>query len=413
MFEQLQKLISHNDFLSGGLLLAVTGTIFAYLRKLPRYLWQQIESRFTTTIYLDSTDPLFNWLKIWLANHPYSKRVGILSACSTQIEKALKERGLRRPNVMLTPAPGCHWMWYQNYLIAVYRRRDEKAGKDGTITIHETISLQLYTRNREVAKRLLIEARDLAIPPDDTGIQIYASGESYRGDGWQALTRISSREPNSLIMAEGLLEGLIEKIQLFLDSKERYERLGIPYHMGILFQGPPGNGKSSAIRAIASYFNFNLCLLNFKEDSRHLSNLFKLFGQLPKQSLLVVEDVDRDRTVTIERSKDDEPTYNNDLGAILNLMDGLLTPDGMILIMTANHPERLDPAFVRPGRIDHVIEVTNADLDMAERLFNKFYPDEDSSDFLEMVDMMEEAPSMAKLQSLLLTAQESPIGVIR
>jgi hypothetical protein len=61
------------------------------------------------------------------------------------------------------------------------------------------------------------------------------------------------------------------------------------------------------------------------------------------------------------------------LHEILNSMDGMQTPDGLKFIVTTNHLDKLDPAIVRPGRIDDVIEIGPLSLESARRMFRAFY----------------------------------------
>jgi chaperone BCS1 len=61
------------------------------------------------------------------------------------------------------------------------------------------------------------------------------------------------------------------------------------------------------------------------------------------------------------------------LHEILNSMDGMQTPDGLKFIVTTNHLDKLDPAIVRPGRIDHVIEIGPLSPDSARQMFRAFY----------------------------------------
>ena len=65
--------------------------------------------------------------------------------------------------------------------------------------------------------------------------------------------------------------------------------------------------------------------------------------------------------------------FGSPLHEILNSMDGMQTPDGLKFIVTTNHLDKLDPAIVRPGRIDDVIEVGPLSIDSARRMFKAFY----------------------------------------
>ena len=93
-----------------------------------------------------------------------------------------------------------------------------------------------------------------------------------------------------------------------------------------------------------------------------------------------------------ERDSAELPVFDSnaerlDLGTILNLMDGILETPGRILIMTSNHPEKLDPALIRPGRIDMIVKFDLCNHDEIMEIY-KGITDEDIPD-----DIMRRIPS--------------------
>ena len=74
-------------------------------------------------------------------------------------------------------------------------------------------------------------------------------------------------------------------------------------------------------------------------------------GEVPENSIIVLEDID---SFFIDR---EAKSVNVSFSAILNLFDGLFTPgNGTILFMTANNPEQIDNALIRPGRVDKIVK---------------------------------------------------------
>ena len=90
---------------------------------------------------------------------------------------------------------------------------------------------------------------------------------------------------------------------------------------------------------------------------------------------------------------------------LLNAIDGVASQEGCILIMTTNHLEKLDPAFVRPGRVDVMKEIRNASQEQLKKMFLRFYSgDEDiASEFSRRLPVG--VISMAKLQGFFVRAQ--------
>jgi mitochondrial chaperone BCS1 len=123
--------------------------------------------------------------------------------------------------------------------------------------------------------------------------------------------------------------------------------MGIPYKRSYLFYGPPGTGKSSLAQAVAAEIMFSICFVNCSDRINDF-NFNKLLNTAPKQSIILVEDVD---SIFSERKNAD---HNNQLtfSGFLNAIDGVRSQEGRIIIMTTNYKERLDPALLRPGRVD-------------------------------------------------------------
>ncbi len=134
--------------------------------------------------------------------------------------------------------------------------------------------------------------------------------------------------------------------------------------------GPPGTGKTSLIYALASDFGFNVKYI------KSLHGLASAFKSGTKDDLFVIEDIDA-LSGTLSRDGAKIGTIYDEakspLHEILNCMDGMLTPDGLKFIVTTNHLDRLDPAIVRPGRIDEVIEIGPLPLACARQMFRAFY----------------------------------------
>ena len=222
-------------------------------------------------------------------------------------------------------------------------------------------------------------------------------------------------------------ERLINRIDMFERNKERFHYLGMPYTFGLMFHGEPGTGKTSAIKAIANYTQRHIILISVKKVNT-LERLQKIFlserindARIPMEKrLYVFDDVDcsqwrnivldrkykkdcsqavQDKSAaeniaeclkealctevkTKDKDKDKQPTHEFDLtlGDLLEILDGMIEMPGRMIIMTSNHPDMLDPALLRPGRIDLTIEfkkLTRTNIkDIYRYWFDKDLPDE-------------------------------------
>lgn len=186
------------------------------------------------------------------------------------------------------------------------------------------------------------------------------------------------------------------RLSFFLKNKNWYDNRGIPYQLGIMMSGAPGTGKTSIIRAISNMTKRHIINVNFVNirSATQLKNLFQAeklsvytdstFSEMNclhipmDQRIYVLEELDtigevvKQRVDTIEESNQsvyDEVT----LGEILTVLDGTMETPGRIIIMTSNHPELLDEALIRPGRIDVMVKFDRAEKQTISEMFSAFY----------------------------------------
>lgn len=173
-------------------------------------------------------------------------------------------------------------------------------------------------------------------------------------DLYESLQRITL---DSLILKDDLKEQIIADLARFFRAQETYRRYGIPWKRGVLLIGPPGNGKTHMVKALINYLQ-QPCLYVKSFASRHgpdESSIRTIFTRARHTTpcLLVFEDLDA--LVT-----------NTNRSFFLNEMDGFADNDGIVVLATTNHPERLDPAIIeRPSRFDRKYHFELPD--MAER----------------------------------------------
>ncbi|KAJ2705067.1 Complex III assembly protein translocase and chaperone, partial [Coemansia spiralis] len=155
-----------------------------------------------------------------------------------------------------------------------------------------------------------------------------------------------------------------------------YDDRGIPYRRGYLLHGPPGSGKTSFIQALAGELGYNICILNLSERGLTDDRLGHLLTVAPERSLLLLEDIDA--AFGRARQLSEHAAYQQSMvtfSGLLNALDGVASSDERIIFMTTNHIERLDPALIRPGRVDVKVLLDNATPHQIRRMFVRFYGD--------------------------------------
>src|SRR5579885_2793556 len=160
----------------------------------------------------------------------------------------------------------------------------------------------------------------------------------------QLFKSIKGATLDNLILRGNLKQEIYNDLVQFFAARETYERYGIPCKRGVIFVGPPGNGKTHAVKAIINAIQ-QPCLYvkSFKAEYRtDEDNIRIVFDRARKSApcVLVLEDLDS--LVT-----------SDNRSFFLNELDGFAANTGIVTLATTNHPERLDPALLdRPSRFD-------------------------------------------------------------
>jgi chaperone BCS1 len=168
---------------------------------------------------------------------------------------------------------------------------------------------------------------------------------------------------------------ITDSIDKFIERRDWYKQNGIPYHFGILLYGPAGTGKSSIAQAISRYTH---SATNFIYGDDVLSLGHMLGREIPSDTMtedsyrtIIIEDIDcgfkeKCRTPSFMRNieveedeadKDKKSRPGGGFASLLNSLDGINAPSNTIYVFTTNHIDKLDPALIRPGRIDLKIEI--------------------------------------------------------
>jgi hypothetical protein len=149
---------------------------------------------------------------------------------------------------------------------------------------------------------------------------------------------------DTLILPAALNQQIRADLTGFFAARETYARYGVPWKRGVVLIGPPGNGKTHAVKALVNMLG-KPCLYvkSIDADRTHEhGNIRKVFERARNTApcVLVLEDLDT--LVTAENRS-----------VILNELDGFAGNDGILTLATTNYPERLDPAILdRPSRFD-------------------------------------------------------------
>lgn len=211
----------------------------------------------------------------------------------------------------------------------------------------------MKSRERVTFEAHGVEARDAVLGVLDGLARARGEHKSVRFftatkyGSWRRRSDMPLRTLETVVLREGQKEELIADIDAFFRQEETYNSMGVPWHRGFLFEGPPGTGKTSLAKALAVHFNLDLRyipLASIDDDG----SLLELMNEIEPRSMLLLEDID---IVHGARERDDK-SPGVTLSGLLNALDGMMTPHGLIVVFTSNRAGVLDPALTRPGRMD-------------------------------------------------------------
>jgi hypothetical protein len=163
---------------------------------------------------------------------------------------------------------------------------------------------------------------------------------------------------SDLVISADVSSLLKSDFESFWEREKWFRERNLPFRRGYLLHGPPGNGKTSAIRAMMTSRNLNAHTLRFFGPELDDGDLDRLFDKVHRDrpAIVLFEDIDRAFPRTGESAS------RISLQHLLNCLDGVATGEAIVVIATANEPTALDPAILRrPGRFDRVVHFPNPD----------------------------------------------------
>ncbi|KAF2177369.1 putative mitochondrial chaperone bcs1 [Zopfia rhizophila CBS 207.26] len=413
-----------------GRLLCICGLLLLFGKYASEYFGKLLETYFTSKIEVPYSDEAYDMLIFWVCSQPFA-RSARTSLAMVDLKSSRRSNGreshANKKSLHYSPCNGRSYFWHKRHLFVFERKRNQ--GELGFT--REEACISYFGRNPNVLRELLDECRRYYLGLVKNKTCVF----EHEGDRWKPSKSRNKRDMSTVIINKKLKEMLLGDVAEFLDPKTRtwYSTRGLPYQRGYLLYGPPGTGKSSLSLSIAGQFDLDVYVLTMSSLNDH--NLKTLFAELPQHCIVLLEDVD---ATGVHRTQDSKADASQSLGqngsprmsangkvslsTLLNVLDGLASPEGRVLIMTTNHIERLDPALIRPGRVDMKVEFHLAEEDMISQLFFFVY-DPHSKTVISGDDSKEELPQLAQefvakvpklefspaeIMSLLLANKQSP-----
>lgn len=366
--------LGDNPIFSGGLVLMAIGAAATWLRRIPGIGLAAIRRKVVTSVEIHDWDPAFGWAIRWLSDRD------VLSASRDLTASSLPHSGPSScipevsgisasvNKIRLIPAPGIHFTRYHGIPMLVAHTRERSWLNTGSV-YRETLRFTFFGARRSVAESLAEEIQAYSDKHDEVHATriLVPCGDRWGEGGFHPV-----RPKESLSLAGDVLNGVLADLWGFLGSSRWYTERGVPYRRGYMLYGPPGTGKTTTVGVLAAELGFGIASLSLSDGDLSDRCLTSLLRNLPPKTILLIEDADcaaKSRVKENSRVDSSEITMTS----LLNAIDGIGSTEGRILFLTTNHPDRLDPALVRPGRIDYRIGLDHATPDQSKQMFIWFF----------------------------------------
>lgn len=421
----------------------IFGAVAAFIHYVGRTMYRWATRTCLSSIHINDDDKIFHDVMRWMADFELgSKRFRSVKATtgnenSWDDEDAATNRPLRpdrllsyralvnRIPIKLAPFEAGHLFRFQGHWLYFSHRLHRASQLDVLVGSREKAYLQITCAGRSLAplRALLDTAQAHALSLSRAATTIHRA-LPQRGDrlSWSQVAQRPARDIRTVILPQRTKADLLADVNEYLHPRTRrwYADHGVPYRRGYLFSGAPGIGKTSLTAAMAGVFGLDIYVVSLLDTALTEAILMKLLADLPTRCIVLLEDVDaaglQNRGVAAISSAanpatassriggvnqgpslpqpDDKdptkalaalagskhPTTGVSLSGLLNAIDGVSSAEGRILVLTTNAEAALDPALVRPGRIDMHVAFELPKAAEARELFVSMYRDtEDGS----------------------------------
>ncbi|KAK7693531.1 hypothetical protein QCA50_003100 [Cerrena zonata] len=371
----LSGLLGDNPYFQAGFGLMGIGVGLTALRKGITIGADGLRRRMLVKLEINNKDPSYDWFLAWMAQQSpaiteqrprlLSPRTWIRShELSVQTAVEQRKNGSSSVGFRLVAGPGTHFLQFRKAWIQVKRERETRSQHLMSGIPWETVTLTTLSRDRGLFPELLAEARDIAMKSQEGKLVIHTPWGSngsllaYPGRNDLSIAWFSRKE---------LRNQSSKMCQLSYNDVNgtRIEEFRTEEDISFMAHQARENHHSSKPSQVLSQ-------RGLADDK-----LIHLLSNTPERSFVLIEDVDAAFNKRVQTSEDGYQSSVTFSG-FLNALDGVASGEERIVFLTTNHPERLDPALIRPGRVDLSVKIDDASPQQAKNLFLRFYGEGDT-----------------------------------
>lgn len=371
--EWLNVVSGGNQFLAASFIV-VGSSLFYFCRRIPGMVYKTIKRKvvyryevttkkanFTEYSSIYDVNVAANTINSILAWHNQSWWFKLVRNFKEHPDKPKGFRGK-----LYIPVDGTYFVSHKGTIYTI-KYETTTPTKDNSLTQGATpksdLTVTISTLGFSKDKVINVINEFIDLHPIEFPVELYMTNYGALEQISRVVEAPKSKEDNYI--KESITNEIFGKIDKFLDSKDWYNENRLDYTESFLFHGLPGTGKSTVIETIIDHYKFDVLVFN-KITVDGLETVSKYIkdrnSKYKKPLLVVIEDLENTDALISEEHHDDSSRSFRRMDAsfksqILNFFSGTSSPTNVIFIVTTNYPEKLDPAMMRRGRINHHIEI--------------------------------------------------------
>lgn len=374
IYQYVVTALNESEFAQGGVVIALLTATWQTIKYLPRIVLPRIERLLIYSTTIEQSDELYSLINEWIAiNYPSKLRnteafldehygagyLRTIPMAEDEEDEEGKEEKLE-DIVKFRQHDDYIIIRYKGNIIKINKSREKLEAADSFLTAY----MGRLTIKGIFAKKQInsIIKESLKLKPKE---EISLKKFTWDGSYWNKEYTLTNKSIETIFFPGK--DKVLERIDLFSNSKKLYKKRGLDWYLGMLFYGPPGSGKTVFAKALAKYTKRDLYSINISSIATD-GEFMRSFSRISSNSVLLLDDID---VCIPKRNKKKDRTVS--LSTLLSCLDGANSKSDIIVIMTTNYIDKLDPALIRKGRIDLKHEISYPDKECIENYLQAYY----------------------------------------